>query len=99
MDLERGPDPLVVRYHHVDILLPLVRNGDVAAIAKKSRAAQHSPYWPVLVDLYDRATKAAAEVASAHDDSEDRDWAGEDEYERHEQDVISDALAGLNIFR
>lgn len=90
MDQQRGPDPLTVRYTIVTQLIPLVEAGNVAMIVKKEAASKRSPYWPILADVFERATSAAAEVAAKDVEEDDRwmDTYGEDEFDRAEREAV-----------
>ena len=49
----------MVRANVVAKLKPMVEAGDVVGISKAERQFRDGPFWPVLVDAFERAEKAA----------------------------------------
>lgn len=77
-----NPDPLTVRYRHVTDLIPLVDSGDLEQILLFERKVRSSPYWPILIDVYERASVAAK---AYHEDQVEDCLDGEELYDAQER--------------
>lgn len=76
-------DPLRVRYAVAYRLLPYVEEGDVLGIEAEQDGQEGSVYWPILMDVFERAIAAARRSQATRVPDEPYPWEEELSVDEH----------------